>query len=215
MAPRRTRAKDLSRKTAIRPERRTVVIFCEGSAAEPDYLKAVKALPQVRSDTSINIEIDPEQGVPMTLVENAVRRKRCDDEVDEFWCVFDVEWPVHHPNLANAIERARAHGISLAISNPCFDLWLILHLADHTAFIENNDAAKSGNRRLARQAGSRIDPAMYMPHLSLAADRALALTKRHERNGTSFPDDNPSSTMYRLLAAIRALPATYCAEPDR
>jgi len=106
MAPRRTRAKDLSRKTAIRPERRTVVIFCEGSAAEPDYLKAVKALPQVRSDTSINIEIDPEQGVPMTLVENAVRRKRCDDEVDEFWCVFDVEWPVHHPNLANAIGQS-------------------------------------------------------------------------------------------------------------
>ena len=32
----RERAKDLRRRVATRPERRTVVIFCEGEASEPE-----------------------------------------------------------------------------------------------------------------------------------------------------------------------------------
>lgn len=60
--PRRTRAKDLKRKTATRPERKTVVIFCEGEASEPDYIHALKPLPNVHSSTAINIEVDPRQG---------------------------------------------------------------------------------------------------------------------------------------------------------
>lgn len=33
-------------------------------------------------------------------------------------------------------------------------------------------------------------------------NRADRLTRRHERNQTVFPDDNPSSTMGELLIAI-------------
>jgi hypothetical protein len=58
----------------------------------------------------IDIEIDPAHGVPLTLVERAIERST-DDEVDQCWCVFDVEWPRHHPNLPQAVELARRHGI--------------------------------------------------------------------------------------------------------
>jgi hypothetical protein len=207
MSPRRTKAKDLSRRAGARPERRTVVVFCEGEASEPDYINALKRLPEVRQNTSINIEIDPGQGVPLTLVKRAVDRKRCDDEVDECWCLFDVEWPKNHPNLAEAIQLASAHGISLAVSNPCFELWLILHLEDHTAFISTADAEKR-SRRLDRRSGKRIDAAIYMRHRQIAADRASALAARHKGNQTDFPKNNPSSTMYELLEVIRALTAT-------
>lgn len=87
-----------------------------------DYINALKRLPEVQENTSIDIEIDPGQGVPLTLVKRAADRKRRDDEVDGCWCLFDVEWPKNNPNLAEAIQLARAHGISLAISNPCFEL---------------------------------------------------------------------------------------------
>jgi hypothetical protein len=46
-------------------------------------------------------------------------------EIDEFWCVFDVEWPRNHPGLLEAVQQAQANGIYLAISNPCFELWLM------------------------------------------------------------------------------------------
>ncbi|WP_433343140.1 RloB family protein [Micromonospora sp. CA-111912] len=175
-------------------------MFCEGEASEPDYVNALKRLPHVRSNTSIDVEIDPDQGVPLTLVKRAVERSR-DDEVDECWCVFDVEWPMNHPHLDQAIRLAAEHGIRLAISNPCFELWLILHFEDQTAFMDTS-VAERRSRKLDGRDGKRIDAARYMAYRQLAAGRAALLTKRHERDGTVFPDDNPSSGMHELLAAI-------------
>jgi hypothetical protein len=176
------------------------VVFCEGEASEPDYLNALKRLPGVRSNTSISVEIDPGQGVPLTLVKRAVER-RGDDEVDECWCVFDVEWPQHHPNLDLAIRTAADHGIRLAISNPCFELWLILHFENQTAFM-NTSAAERKSRKLDGRAGKRIDGPQYMERRHVAATRAASLTEMHLLNQSAFPNDNPSSTMYELLAAI-------------
>jgi hypothetical protein len=200
MTPRRTRAKDLRRQTASRPERKTIVVFCEGEASEPDYINALKRLPAVRGNTSINIEIDPGQGVPLTLVRRAVERSN-DDEVDECWCVFDVEWPKNHPNLKQAIRLAAEHNVGLAVSNPCFELWLILHFKDQTAFMNTSDAERK-SCKLDGRAGKRIDASRYMEHRHVAAGRAATLAKRHEQNGSSFPNDNPSSKMHDLLAAI-------------
>lgn len=185
-----------------------MVVFCEGVASEPDYINALKRLPEVRFNTSLNIEIDPDHGVPLTLVRRAVERKKCDGEVDECWCVFDVEWPQNHPNLTAAIDLAKAHGISLAVSNPCFELWLILHHDGQTAFLETKQAEQR-SRRLDGRQGKRIEADEYLPHRHLAAQRAAELTRRHERNQTKFPNDNPSSTMYELLIAIQALPAAF------
>ena len=60
--------------------------------------------------------------------QDAARRE--DDEnlaYDAVWCVFDVD---EHPQIADARQMARANGIELAISNPCFELWLLLHFRD-------------------------------------------------------------------------------------
>jgi len=200
MGTRRTRAKDLRRRTAVRPERKTVVVFCEGQASEPDYIKELKRLPGVRGNAAINIEISPEQGVPLTLVNLAIDRSR-DDEVDECWCILDVEWPKNHPHLKRATTKALDHGIRVVVSNPCFELWLILHFEDQTAFMVTDDAERR-SRKLEGRAGKRIDGAMYMPHRQMASRRALSLARRHERDGTPFPGDNPSSSMYEFLASI-------------
>jgi hypothetical protein len=44
-----------------------------------------------------------------------------------------------------------------------------------------------------------------MPLAGDAARRAAELDERHQRNGTTFPDDNPSSGMHRLLASVEPL----------
>lgn len=176
------------------------MIFCEGAASEPDYINGLKKLPEVQWNTAINVEIDPGQGVPLTLVERAVARKN-DDEVDECWCVFDVEWPRHHPNLQRALQLARSNGIRLAVSNPCFELWLILHFEDQNGFLDTR-AAESRSRSLEGRPGKRIDADVYMSRRREAARRAESLVERHKRDNTVFPDDNPSSSMHELLAAI-------------
>lgn len=204
MAPRRSGGKDLRRRAAGRPERKTVLIFCEGEASEPDYLNALKRMPEIRNSTAINLVIDPSSGVPLDLVKKAALRKRSDPEIDECWCVFDVEWPKHHPNLDRALRIASAEGIGIAVSNPCFELWLILHFQDHSAFLDNR-RAEIISRRLDGRPGKRLDGAKYMPLRQDACSRAADLIARHEQDGTEFPNNNPSSTMHELLAAIEGI----------
>jgi hypothetical protein len=200
MTPRAKGAKQLKRKIATRRERKTIVAFCEGEASEPDYINGLKRLPEIRRNTSINIEIDSVRGVPLTLVKRAIERGK-DSEVDECWCVFDVEWPRNHPNLNQAIQLAEKYGIHLAISNPSFELWLILHFEDQFSHLNTSEAERK-SRKFDNRTNKRINPDQYMRLRQTAARRAEKLVEHHARNDTLFPDNNPSSTMNELLRAI-------------
>ncbi|WP_442811722.1 RloB family protein [Streptosporangium sp. NBC_01755] len=173
------------------------MVFCEGKNSEPDYVNGLKKLPHIAENTALTVRIHPEQGVPLTLVRNAIDYKN-DPEIDECWCLFDVEWPKNHPNLTQAINLARSKEINLAISNPCFELWLILHHQNYGAFMDT-DSAERRSRSLDGRSGKSIDPAIYIPLRKKAAQYAKLLNARHDQNGTSFPHDNPSSGMYKFL----------------
>jgi hypothetical protein len=57
-------------------------------------------------------------------------------EGDTFWVVCDCDhWvkPDHIQNLTHVLQRCRQQGIQIALSNPCFDLWLLLRFADYPA----------------------------------------------------------------------------------
>lgn len=150
MGQRRREGRPLKRNIAKRQELRTIVMFSEGSNSEPDYINGLRRLPHIAEDATMNLELSPDQGVPLTLVQKAVERKR-DPEVDECWCLFDVEWPKNHPNLHAAIDLARAHGIRLAISNPCFEIWLILHHRDFYGFVSTDEAGAKAVRSTSDQ----------------------------------------------------------------
>ena len=197
---RRRSGKPLKRTPGKRPERRTIVVFCEGVNSEPDYVKALKQLTHIAENTALELRIHPERSVPLSLVRMAVQQKR-DPEVDECWCVFDVEWPQNHPNLTEAKALAESNEVNLAISNPCFELWLILHFQNHHAFIDTAPAERL-SRSLENRPGKSIDAALYMPLRKEACRRAEQLDKRHERDGTNFPHDNPSSGVYKFLKAV-------------
>jgi hypothetical protein len=200
MRQRRREARPLKRATARRPELRTVVVFCEGKNSEPDYINGLKRLPEIADNTALNLELHPEQGVPLTLVKMAADRL-VDPEVDECWCIFDVEWPKNHPNLFEARQLAQAKDIGLVISNPCFELWLILHHRDFTKFV-NTAEVESLSRKLDGRTGKSIDSTIYIPLRKQAARRAERLEQRHIRNDTTFPNDNPSSGMHHFLQAL-------------
>lgn len=176
------------------------MVFTEGKKSEPDYVNELKKLRHVDENVALNVELHREHGVPLTLVQLAVERKM-DQEVDECWCIFDVEWPKNHPNLNSAILLAQEKDIKLAISNPCFEVWLILHHKELNKF-DNTAAVESASRALDKRAGKSIEAASYMPLRRRAAKRAQHLDARHERNGTKFPHDNPSSGMYKFLISL-------------
>jgi hypothetical protein len=200
-------AKPLRRRVGARRPRRTLLIFCEGARTEPEYLEALRREPSVREAAAVDIRVERSAGgsAPLTLVKAAVnakmRAEKEEGEIDEIWCLFDVEWPMNHPHLKEAKELARRKGILLGISNPCFELWLMLHFVDRTAFLDTGSAQRVRCSHDG-ETGKGLNGAIYMPRRAQAVARAAALEQHHRLNGTGFPDDNPSSGMYRLLISV-------------
>lgn len=207
----RVRGRPLRRRVATLSPRRTFLIFCEGERTEPEYLNALKLLRSVRDVAAVELRVQSRSGGsdPRSLVSMAMsahsRAIEEEAEIDEFWCVFDVEWPRNHPGLREAIAQAERNGIQVAVSNPCFELWLILHFQDYTAWLDSRSASKIRSE-LDGSSDKGIDKNRYMPLIFDATRRAVLLDERHERNGTLFPQDNPSSGMHRLLRSIRLSP---------
>jgi hypothetical protein len=183
-----------------------VLICVEGRVTETGYFTWIKS--SLR-DAALSIEISPEHGDPRFLVDVAktaiveadreARRER--DEYlkfDRVWCVSDVD---EHPRLAEAIDVATRAGIGMAISNPSFELWVLLHFDDQQAYIHRHEAAR---RLRAHLPG--YDKALDCPRLvgrySGARLRAQQLESIHQRNGSALPDDNPSSGVWSLVDAL-------------
>jgi hypothetical protein len=115
--------------------------------------------------------------------------------------VFDVEWPINHPRLKEALALARRHDIRVAVSNPCFELWLALHFCDHRSWLDN-DGARRLRRSFDGQAKKGLKGADYMPHREIARQRAILLDRQHEQDCREFPQNNPSSGMHRLITSV-------------
>ena len=197
----------LRRKVGHRVPKRTFLVFCEGEKTEPAYLKALKREPEVRNIASVDIQIHDDSlgSAPKTLVEAAAeasaRTGSEGSEIDEVWCLFDVEWPQNHPNLKEALALAKRGEVNVAVSNPCFELWLLLHFQDQFASLDTKPA-KALLKKHDGTEGQGLDGSIYMPLRAEAARRARLLEKRHKGDGTKFPNDNPSSGMHRFLAAV-------------
>jgi hypothetical protein len=114
--------------------------------------------------------------------------------------VFDID---EHPNVAQAVALARDNDIQLAISNPCLELWFILHFEDQTAWIDRKVAQDRSQDLLS--CGKVLTPEAFgllRERHDAAAARAQALDEKHRLDG-SPPGENPSSSVWRLIEAIR------------
>ncbi len=144
--PRRGGGKVRGRPRPSREGYRTIVIVCEGAKTEPSYFKTFKRL---RRASTVQIQIVPLGAEPRALVDRAVdelrklRRKARGgssfDALYEVWAVFDRD---AHPHFKAAVDRAHAHGIRLAVSNPCFELWGGLHFEQQDAWLGRQDAQR-------------------------------------------------------------------------
>jgi hypothetical protein len=196
--------RDLRRRGPVRDPLPLILVVCEGAVTEPQYIEGFRI---AQGANTVRVHVRGPGGDPKATVETAMKladeaaeraRRERDDNLryDEVWCVFDVD---EHPRLDDARRTADASGVELAISNPCFELWLLLHFAEQAAL----------SRKRASQLLKKHLPA-YAKHVRFedlaagyddAARRAAALDDRHSQAGTG--GGNPSSGVYRLTQRIR------------
>ena len=180
-------------------------MFVEGRRTEELYLTDW----QRRYRDRVLVTIDPFRGGPFQLVKRAVEAKRTEARDakkdrgrahDQIWCVFDRD---EHPNFAEAIALAHDHGINLAISNPCLELWFVLHFEDQTAHLERGEAqARSEALLQCTKVLSESALAALSGHFEEARERATKLDEKHA--GDDSPRGaNPSSGAWRIIDVIR------------
>lgn len=99
-------------------------IFYEGET-EKVYLRNFQ-----NHDTRIKL-IYCDNTDPLGITAFAVRKIEEDgfDEGDVAWCVFDAGTK-NQKELSNAYSQAKNNNIRIAISNPCIELWFLLHFKD-------------------------------------------------------------------------------------
>lgn len=155
----------------------------------------------------MKIEILDKHGVPMTLVKAAKKAREIalkdaktqnDDNLafDEVWCLFDVD---EHPRVNEARQMARDNDINVAVSNPCFELWLLLHFRD----------SPGAQDRHAIQRMLKVHLPTFNKHVEFEAltgkypeakRRADSLQRQADADGE--PTRNPTTGVYRLTSAI-------------
>ena len=198
------RVSNLKRRGPNREPKRRFVLFCEGARTEPDYFTAIK---RACANTLIAVEIVPAAGVPMTIAKTAMaaakprRRKESFEEGDQVWAVFDRD---AHPRFEEAVRLCEQHGVEVARSDPCFELWLILHERDYDRPCDHREAQRElgGLRPEYDRDGAKMPDCADMVHrIEQAESRADAQLRRREEQGA--PYGNPSTTVFRLTRAIR------------
>lgn len=204
--------RNFQRKREARQQNLRFLITSEGKVTEPEYLDIVKAHRRIRS-ADIRI-LPPPPTSPKEIVAKACdlkRQARRDDPYDAVWCIFDVEPQVGQkarPGLADAMQMASANGISVALSNPCFELWILLHSEDCQSLVYSSKVQQRC-AELELVTGKHLcNPDQILSNCQAACQRAKDLDSMHQRNGNHKREDqNPSTSMSKLLEAIdRAFP---------
>lgn len=200
-------SRDLRRRRPFTHPRPSVLICCEGKITEPSYLNGLKRELRIRL---VNVEVVPLGASPKTIVDYAVEKKveaerlagrKGDSNLsyDEVWCVFDVD---SHPHIEDAKQKASAHDIHLAISNPCFEIWLLLHFQDQTAHIERHRAQTRCRAHMPRY-DKEVPFDIVFPRYQMAFERAVRLN--HWQATRDNGGGNPSTSVYLLTERVMKL----------
>lgn len=159
-----------TRRKPYRQPADRVLVVCGGVHTEPEYFEGMR---KSYRNAAVKIVVRKSGKAPDELVRLAMTiRDRDPESFDEVWCVFDLD----DFDVVDALKLAGRGGIRLAISNPCFELWLLLHF-------ENCTAAMTGYTQLRRRLRRHIADYdkgcgtfdQFRPTVPAAIDRAKAL----------------------------------------
>lgn len=200
----RDRQRREARRKPFREPKRRILVVCEGARTEPDYIRGFE---RHSRNAAVEVECVPAVGVPLTVVRHADGRKdkaekdarRQDDpflKFDEVWCVFDID---EHPHLNEARQLAQARQIELAVSNPCFELWLLLHFREPPGSRHRHDV-----QRLMREHISDYDKKPDFAHFAAGIDAACRRAERLDRDAANENEAgrNPTTGVHRLVASL-------------
>jgi hypothetical protein len=178
---------------------RLVIIATEGRETERQYFAMFRS---TRVQVQVLATGDDNRSAPEHVL-TRLRQFRDDyqlGEDDALWLMIDVDrWG--QEKLALIAREAPAGGFGLAVSHPCFEVWLLLHFTDRIPVTDRCNEMESNLRQALGGSynKAKLDPSAFAPHVSAAVERAQAA----DSSPTDRWPNTPGSHVYKL---IRTLP---------
>lgn len=203
----RRKFRSLHREAASREPKTKITIYTEGRNTEFEYFDQIR---RTFPSSIVEVKIFEAAGAPLTIAKRAVEesreaRRRCRKQsytrLDEFWAVFDRD---EHPNIPEAMSRCRDANIGVAFSDPCFELWIILHFEDFDRPDHRHDVQRHLENicpEYSRSSGKKPDCAKMMEFVVQAEERAERQIERRLQEGAEL--GCPHTTVYQLTRKIR------------
>ncbi|HWQ90156.1 MAG TPA: RloB family protein [Clostridia bacterium] len=187
------------RRHQFREPKKFFIIATEGECTEAIYFSALKP----PRDAAIQLKILPTRKGKSSPKEVLARLKSYDREAgsgpnDELWLVVDRDSWSEADLDAVAAAISITSKYNLALSNPCFELWLVLHRRDSAG--QNSEQLR---RVLQEELGSYEKGSYDVEALTPTMDDAI---RRAERLDTPPKEPWPRSHgthVYRLVRKLK------------
>jgi hypothetical protein len=208
---------ELFRDSGFADKEKIIVLAFEGNDTEQIYFEEFKDSEKFNDDL-IYLHLLKRPKSDTNSAPNHVfkkLKKEAKDEYnfnehDELWMVIDTDrWK----NIPEIIEECKKLGnMFVAVSNPCFELWLLLHIKNVSDYKEEELELILRNAKVTSKKNyldvklteilgsynkSNPKPELFIPHLKIAIDQAKRLNAKNEDFPTSL-----GSHVYKIVEKL-------------
>lgn len=195
-----------------------ILIVTEGSQTEPKYFEHYRS-----RQTNIDIRVVGSRTSAgetdyISLIRKAVEYQNKNQlsaaNGDHIWVVADGDANYNIPDpltaknslLSKARKLADAKGIHLTLSNPCFEVWYLMHFQYTTKFLRDYSAVKTALHPYLKNYEKSNDVYTQLSvHMEDAIRNAKRIEQFHKQNGCTTPFGiavNPFSDVYQLVESL-------------
>lgn len=207
-------------RIGTRRTRARVLVLCGGDETESIYFEYVK---EQLSGSGISVKIATLGQSPANVLTEAIRLKdtetrqaksRGDDSntFDAVWIVIDVDQ--FELQIPGVISEATRKSIGVAISNPCFELWLSLHVGGCDGYVTTKQAQlRAEQDSLVGGKRNKVPCIEPLRNRFIQAEaRAQKMRRHHVELGSKPPEDNPSTCVDLLVRFL--IEASLASDPQ-
>lgn len=209
---------DLFRESNSLEKEKIIVLAFEGNDTEEIYFDEFKSS-DIFDDALIFLHILKRPKTNTNSAPNHVfnkLKKEAKDEynfkdTDELWMIIDTDRWKNIPDIIS--ECKKQSNMFVAVSNPCFEFWLLLHIKDIAEYDERELSLILNNAKVSKKKNyvdskiteilgfynkSNPKPELFLP----TVDFAIKQAKKLDTNNYEYPE-NLGSHVYKVIEKLK------------
>ena len=205
------------------PERKRVLIVCEGEKTEPLYLRALVSHLGL---TTAEVEVCGKCGsAPTSVVQHGENKFDADPDFDLIFFVFDRDSHTDYDKALNQIQgfqtknKFKGKVVKAITSIPCFEIWFILHFEAYATFCDAGGGKspcgdlisilKSKDGFTTYEKGNKNYFDILQGRLHQARKNAVQTLSQSISSGDKMHHGNPTTLMHELIDELEQVSADY------